>query len=97
MPRNQPKRQLSLVDIARLEAQFVQLWLERHGARLSGERLWRALGFGSQRAFHRALQDGWNGVALTELPTRRGRWARTEEVAKYVWKEIRVNRLGGAP
>lgn len=80
-----------------LEAQFVQLWLDRHGSWMKGEQLWRALGFGSQRAFHRALQNGWREVKLTELPSRRGRCARTEEVAKYAWNEIRVKRLGGAP
>lgn len=80
-----------------LEAQFVQMWLDRHGGRLSGERLWRALGFGSQRAFHRAVQAGWQGVPLSVLITGKGRSAKTEDVARYVWKEIRVDRLGGAP
>lgn len=96
MPHTQPKRRFSIVDIAALEAQFVQLWLERHGARLSGERLWRALGFGSQRAFHRAIQAGWKEVGLSPLASGKGRWAKTEDVAKYVWKKIRVDRLGGA-
>ena len=97
MPRTQTKRRLSVVDIATLETQFVQMWVDRHGPRLSGERLWRGLGFGSQRGFHRAVQTGWKKVALSTLSEGKGRWAKTEDVARFVWKEIRVSRLGGAP
>lgn len=83
------------------EARFLGHWLERawladFGPRLTGEPLWRALGFGSRRAFERAAEAGQLTVALYPLPAGRGRYARTDEVARTVWREIQGRLAGGA-
>lgn len=80
---------------SRQETAFVCHWLAEVGPRLEGERLWRALGFGSRRSFERAAQRGTLGVKLYPQLSGRGRFARTEEVARYLWRELERRKAGG--
>lgn len=70
------------------EELFVSQWVERHGPRLQGKALWRALGFGSLRSFQRAVQRAELGVRVYRSPDRKGRCARTEDVARWLWRQI---------
>lgn len=54
------------------------------GPLLGGEALWRALGFGSAHSFRRALRNGEVGVRIFRLPNRRGAYALTTDVARWL-------------
>lgn len=58
--------------------------LAEHGELLGGVALQRCLGFRSARSFQRALQTGNLPVQTFLLPGRRGRFARTRDVALWV-------------
>lgn len=66
------------------ENESLQTLLAEHGELMHGEALWRALGFQSERSFQRAAQRGLMGVALFFLPGRRGRYAKTRDVAAWL-------------
>jgi len=55
-----------------------------HGEIIGGEALYRCLGFRSARSFQRALQAGNLPVQTFLLPGRRGRFARTRDVALWL-------------
>lgn len=78
----------------KLAEEFVRQWLTRHGAWLSGDVLWRALGFGSRRSFQRAAARGQIGVKLYPSHPGPGRRARTKEVAEWLWQELEQRRRG---
>ena len=78
-----------------MESLFVREWLAQLGLRMAGERLWTALGFKSRRSFERAARDKLLGVQLYPNPTGRGRFAATEEVARWVWKQMELKKSGG--
>lgn len=69
------------------EETFVAKQLARYGRRMAGEPLWRALGFGTERSFHRAAQAKRLPVQLYPVPFGKGRYALTTEVAKYLWQQ----------
>lgn len=58
--------------------------LRRHGELLTGKTLHRCLGFGSVRSFQRAVTEGALPVVTFTLPGRRGRFARTRDVAAWL-------------
>lgn len=64
--------------------------LAEHGELMGGQALWRNLGFRSDRSFLRAAAAGKLPVATFHLPDRRGRFARTRDVAAW------LAQLGGA-
>lgn len=78
-----------------LEDAIVWLWKKRLGQNVTGDRLWRALGFGSRRAFERAAEKRELSVRLYALPGGRGRYAKTEDAAKAFWQQMVKDRLGG--
>lgn len=58
--------------------------LARHGELMTGEPLRRALGFASERSFLRAARCKNLPVPIFELAGRRGRFARTRDVAQWL-------------
>ncbi|HZR02488.1 MAG TPA: hypothetical protein VFA81_04860 [Burkholderiales bacterium] len=58
--------------------------LARHGELMTGEPLRRALGFASERSFLRAAKGKNLPVRVFELAGRRGRFARTRDVAQWL-------------
>lgn len=76
------------------EAAFIADWVAEFGPRMSGERLWKALGFKSRRSFERAAQEGRLMVRLYPFTEGRGRFAKTVEVARQVWSELADRKKG---
>jgi len=62
----------------------LQTLLVAHGELMQGEALRRALGFRSERSFLRAVQAEQIPVPTFCLPSRRGRYARTRDVAAWL-------------
>lgn len=57
------------------------------GPILGGETLWRALGFSSAYSFRRACARGEIEVPMFRLPNRRGRYAYTAEVSRWLGEQ----------
>lgn len=70
------------------EAAFIAERLAEFGSRMTGEELWKALGYKSRRTFERAARAGRLGVPLYPSIEGRGRYAKTVDVARYIWKEL---------
>ena len=60
--------------------------LLRYGPILSEDEIWRALRYPSKATFRKALSRGLVVVATTGIRGRRGRFARTRDVARW-WEE----------
>jgi len=58
--------------------------LAEHSELMSGRALWHALGFRSERSFQRAVQQGTLPVPVFTQPSRRGRFARTRDIAAWL-------------
>ena len=58
--------------------------LTEYGPLMGGEDLRRALGYRTWSAFARAARLGGLGVAVFEIPGRRGKFALTSEVAEWL-------------
>jgi hypothetical protein len=58
--------------------------LSRHGEVVGGEALMRCLGYRSARSFARAGAQGQLPVATFALAGRRGRYAKTRDVAEWL-------------
>lgn len=58
--------------------------LKLHGELMYGSALWRSLGFRTERAFQKAAERNTLPVTVFTLPFRRGRHARTIEVARWL-------------
>jgi len=71
-----------------LEPAEAQELLERltaqHGELIGGMALARCLGYRTPRAFQIALQRRQLPIAIFTLPGRRGRFARTFEIARWL-------------
>lgn len=63
-----------------LEAQM----LRQYGPVIGGTSLYSALGFKSYAAFYRSMKRGEIGVPVFTLPSRRGWFALTSEVAAWL-------------
>ncbi|MCC8536830.1 hypothetical protein ACDH70_00955 [Xanthomonas axonopodis pv. poinsettiicola] len=66
------------------ESEIREGLLRRHGELLKGKALRQCLGFGSVRSFQRAVTEGALPVITFTLPGRRGRFARTRDVAAWL-------------
>ncbi|MDE0856272.1 MAG: hypothetical protein OSA97_17795 [Nevskia sp.] len=58
--------------------------LELYGPLIGGSDLWKALGFKSQAALARAIRLKTVGVDTWEIPGRKGRFANTLDVARWI-------------
>ena len=59
------------------------LWAE-NGPLISGEDLWRTLGFKNSAAFRQAKSNGRLEVRVFSLPNRRGTFAFTKDVTEWL-------------
>ena len=67
-------------------------WLaEKHGPLIGNAPLARALGFANTSAFRQARRRGLVDVTIFKIPGRRGVFALTEEVARWIAKQVRVS------
>ena len=67
--------------------------LSNHGPLLTGEDLWRTMGFSNAGAFRQAKAQGRIEVPVFSLPNRRGTYAFTKHVADWIRnlaKEVEV-------
>jgi len=70
--------------------------LQNHGPLISGEDLWRTMGFSNAGAFRQAKAQGRIEVPVFSLPNRRGTYAFTKHVAdwlKNLAKEAEMKQL----
>lgn len=58
--------------------------LKQFGPLMGGDELHKALGFSNSAAFGQALRQGRLGVPVFDISGRRGKFALTEDVAKWV-------------
>lgn len=93
--RWQSLKQHDVEIAAALERLFVRQWVNSHGTRMTGECLWRALGFTSSRTFQHAARAQHLGIQLYPMPSGRGRFALTEDVARWVWMDLMRRKSGG--
>ncbi len=77
-------------------SQLIRRMLDEHSELLSGQALGRCLGYRSSRAFQRAARLGELPVEVFKLPGRRGRFARTIEVARWLAGEVNAGECIGA-
>ena len=61
-----------------------QKFCDRLGPLMQGRDLWKVLGYPSSKAMVMARRRGTVPVTLFEIPSRRGVFAYTEEVARWV-------------
>lgn len=61
--------------------------LSRFGPTIGGQDLYLSLGFKTYAAFHRSQQQGALGVHVFKLPGRRGWFALTGDVARWLEKQ----------
>ena len=70
--------------------------LEQHGPLMTGENLYKALGYKSWAGFAKAVRSGAVEVNIFNLPGRKGRYAKTSDVANWINK-LNNNSNRGAP
>ena len=58
--------------------------LKEHGPLLSGEKLWKTVGYSSAEAFRKAKAQNRLEVTVFPLPNRRGSYAFTRHVADWL-------------
>lgn len=61
--------------------------ISEFGPTLGSQNLYSALGFKTYSAFHRSQQLGALGVNVFKLPGRRGWFALTDDVARWLEKQ----------
>ncbi len=64
----------------------MQQLIDAHGPLMTGQALWRALGFTSAAAFRKARSRGQVGVRVFHVEHRRGTYAFTRDVAEWLVK-----------
>ncbi|AWW74444.1 hypothetical protein CD351_08400 [Erythrobacter sp. KY5] len=69
-----------------MEPSSAQQLIRDHGPLLSGEDLWRTLGFRNANAFRQAKLRGQLGVKVFQVEHRRGTYAFTKDVAEWLTK-----------
>jgi hypothetical protein len=72
----------------------IEKYFERFGPLMQGRDVWRALGYPTQSAFAMARRRGTVPIKLYLVPERRGVFAYTEDVARWVSS---VRQLPAAP
>ena len=70
--------------------------LEQYGPLMTGESLYRALGYKSWAGFAKAVRSGAVEIDIFNLPGRKGRYAKTSDVANWI-NRLNNNPNGGAP
>jgi len=60
--------------------------IANHGPLISGEDLWRTMGFSNAGAFRQAKAQGRIEVPVFSLPNRRGTYAFTRHIADWLRK-----------
>lgn len=68
------------------EDELARQLLDKHGPIMSGENLWRTLGYSSGDAFRYAKSQGRLEIKVFSLPNRRGTFAFTQHVADWIKK-----------
>ena len=58
--------------------------LKEYGPLMTGETLWNSLGYTNYAAFRQARTTGRLDVDVFSLPKRRGLFARTRDIAKWL-------------
>ncbi len=82
-------------DLSELEKALEEDLLRLHGPVLTGENLTRSLGYVSKDAFRQSITRGTVPVELFKMEGRRGYYALTKEVAKYLAKARYQGQSGG--
>lgn len=72
------------IDNLELGDELAQQILQEHGPLISGETLWRSIGFRSADAFRQAKSQGRLEISVFSLPNRRGTFAFTKHVADWL-------------
>lgn len=73
-----------LASISMQTENFEEILMKEYGPLMGGEDLRRALGYRTWSAFARAVRMGGLGVAVFEIAGRRGKFAFTRDVAKWL-------------
>ena len=60
--------------------------LTKHGPLVTGEDLWRTIGFTNARAFRQAKAQDRLDITVLTLPNRKGNYAFTKHVADWLRK-----------
>lgn len=79
---NVTRRELALISMQ--TENFEEILMKEYGPLMGGEDLRRALGYRTWSAFARAVRLGGLGVAVFEIAGRRGKFAFTRDVAKWL-------------
>ena len=61
-----------------------EILLKEYGPLMTGETLWNSLGFNNYAAFRQARTAGRLDVDVFSLPKRRGLFAHTKDIAKWL-------------
>ena len=67
-----------------MQTDLANTMLKEFGPLMGGPSLWRALGYRTWTAFARAVRMGVVGVPVFEIPSRRGKFALTADVARWL-------------
>lgn len=71
---------------------LTETMLKEFGPLMGGENLRRALGYRTWAAFARAVRTVTVGIPVFEIPHRRGRFALTTDVARWL-DQLRANSI----
>jgi hypothetical protein len=66
---------------------YQQRLLDQYGPLIGGPDLVRALGYRTQAAFDKARQEQRLGLHTFAIDGRRGRFAATDEFARWLWTQ----------
>ena len=64
--------------------EILKCLLKEHGPLMSGEALWKSLGFKTSAAFRQAKSQGRLNVHVFTMPNRRGTYAFTKHVVEWL-------------
>ncbi len=73
----------------RLHQKIAEELLERYGHMISSRDLPKVLGFSNGVALRQAVSRGHVSIRLFQIPHRRGKFAYSEDVAKWLAKQIK--------
>lgn len=77
---NRPADGARAASLPQLEAQLIRTY----GVIVGGARLTQALGYPTQQAFRQAVARGRVPVPLFTIPGRRGKFAQSQDIARWV-------------
>ncbi len=79
----------SISPAEQAEAKFIRSLVAKYGPRMRGATLYRALRYRSRPSFARAIEAGkLSDIHLYPLPAGHGTYARTEDVARHLWRRV---------